>query len=77
MRMNEQIAVSTTQIPITTPKPHSVPSNGTPTFIPHKLATSVGMEMISVITASSFITTFKLLEITEAYASMVPDKMSR
>ena len=77
MIMKDVIAVVTTQIPMTIQKPHHLPSKGTPTFIPHKLAINVGTEMMSVMTASSFITTFRLFEMTEAYASIVPDKMSR
>ena len=36
-----------------------------------------GMVRMMVTAASTFITMFRLLEITEANASMVPDKMSR
>ena len=54
-----------------------LPCPGTPVFMPNMLAMSDGIEIISVITVRVFITLFWLLEITEAYASIVPLKMSR
>ena len=77
MMKNAVTPVTAIQIPMITQNPHTESPNGTATFMPHKLAMSVGIVMISVITASSFMTVFTLLEITEAYASIVPDKISR
>ena len=71
------IPVITTEMPSTIQNPPAVSPNGTPTFIPHKLAINVGIEMIIVMTVNNFITIFTLLEITDAYASIVPERMSR
>ena len=49
--------------------PQGVPENGIPaalTFIPYALNTIVGILITMVMTARTFITIFKLLEITEA-----------
>ena len=46
------------------------------TFIPKKLDTNVGIIKIMVMMVSCFITMFKLLEITDAKASIIPAKMS-
>ena len=48
---------------------------GNATFIPYKLKIMVGIDRTIVMDVSVFITIFKLLEITEAKASMVPLKI--
>ena len=50
-------------------------SKGTSTFIPKKLATIVGIDRMIVTEVRNFITIFKLLEMTDAYASIVPLRM--
>ena len=57
-------------------KPHFSPSPGTHVFIPQMDATIEGIEIISVIEVKTFITTFKLFEMIEANASIVPLRMS-
>jgi hypothetical protein len=57
--------------------PNPVFSNGTITFIPHKLASSVGTAIIIVTAVKNFMTLFVLLEIIEANALIVPVKISR
>ena len=57
---------TTTDMPITTQKPQLSPSNGTPVFIPQKAAIRLGMDTSSVMDASTFITTLRLLEMMEA-----------
>jgi hypothetical protein len=47
-------------------------SKGTSTFIPKKLATIVGIDRMIVTEVRNFMTIFKLLEMTDAYASIVP-----
>ena len=47
------------------------------TFIPHKLAISVGIDSTIVSDVRIFITMLRLFEITEANASIVPLKMLR
>ena len=47
-------------------------AKGTLTFIPKKLATIVGIAKMIVTDVRNFITIFKLLEMTDAYASIVP-----
>lgn len=52
-------------------KPNGLFVKGSPaTFMPHKLATIVGIVKIIVMRVSTFITIFKLLEITDANASI-------
>ena len=52
-------------------------ANGIPaTFIPSALVTIVGTVSTMVITDKNFIAIFKLLDITEAKASIVPLKIS-
>lgn len=51
------------------------PDSGTGTFIPKKLAIMVGIVKTIVIEVKNFMTMFKLLEITEAKASIVPLKI--
>ena len=77
MRKKEATAETTTEIASTTQNPQALSPNGTATFIPHRLAMRVGMEMMRVTTVSSFMTMFTLLEMTEAYASIVPERISR
>ena len=50
-------------------------SNGNFTFIPQKLEIIVGTANIIVTEVKNFITPFKLFEIIEAYASIVPFKI--
>lgn len=50
-------------------------ANGISTFIPKKLATMVGIDKTIVIDAKNFMTIFKLLEMIEAKASIVPLRM--
>ena len=50
-------------------------SKGLSTFIPKKLATIVGSAIIIVTEVRNFMTIFRLLEMTDAYASMVPVRM--
>ena len=47
------------------------------TFIPNKLAIKVGIIKRIEMSVSCFITTLRLLEITEAKASIIPAKISR
>jgi hypothetical protein len=42
------------------------------TFIPYKLATKVGIIKIIEMEVSCFMTTFRLFEITDAKASIIP-----
>jgi len=63
--------------PPSTPKnPHGLPCPGTHVFIPNSEAIKVGMDIIRVTEVSIFMTIFKLLEITYAYASIVPERIS-
>ena len=55
--------------------PVAVFCHGKGTFIPKKLKIMVGMVMIMVMEVSTFITEFRLLDMTELYASMVTSKM--
>ena len=50
-------------------------ANGISTFIPKKLATMVGIDKTIVIDAKNFMTIFRLLEMIEAKASIVPLRM--
>ena len=50
-------------------------ASGTGTFIPQKLAIIVGIDITIVMIARTFITIFRLFEITDAYASIVPLKI--
>ena len=69
------IRVVTTANIIIITNPNGLFSNGNFTFIPQKLDIIVGIASTIVIDVKNFITTFKLLEIIEAYASIVPFKM--
>ena len=65
------------EIKVTIRNPNLNPANGMPPrFMPNKLATRVGAEIITVIEVSTFITILRLFEITEAKASIVPDSIS-
>lgn len=64
------------EIPVTIANPCISFENGNGTFIPQILAINVGNDKTIVIDANNFITTFRLFEITEAYASIVPLRMS-
>ena len=55
--------------------PYGECANGTGTFIPQKLAIIVGIDITIVMIARTFITMFRLFEITAAYASIVPLKI--
>ncbi|MNG29177.1 hypothetical protein D3C84_1145620 [compost metagenome] len=57
------------------PKACLYPAKGTVTFIPKKLATIVGSDKIIVIDVNSFITLFRLLEITELNVVIIPFKI--
>ena len=67
---------STTDTKITIQIPYLLSSKSLGTFIPYKLAIKVGIIKIIDIEVICFIIVFILLEITEAYASMVPVKIS-
>ena len=69
------ISVNVTDINIIIGKPNLLSWNGMFTFIPQKLDTIVGTANTIVIDVKNFITPFKLLEIIEAYASIVPFKI--
>lgn len=59
-------------------KPHGESAKGIPavlTFIPYALNTIVGMDITMVIMANTFMTIFKLLDMTEAKASIMPLKI--
>ena len=58
--------------PITTQKPFGLALNATGTFIPHKLASMVGIERIIVMAAKNFITRFTLLLMILAKPSIMP-----
>ena len=51
-------------------------AQGTGTFIPKKLAIMVGIAITMVTDARNFMTIFRLFEITEANASIIPAKTS-
>lgn len=51
-------------------------AHGTGTFIPKKLAIIVGIAITIVTEARNFITIFRLFEITEAKASIIPARTS-
>ena len=51
-------------------------AQGTGTFIPKKLAIIVGIAITIVTEARNFMTMFRLLEITEAKASIMPARTS-
>ena len=72
---HETINVSIIDIDIITINPNGLSCNGSPTFIPQKLDIIVGTASIIVIDVSVFITPFRLFEIIDAYASIVPLKM--
>jgi hypothetical protein len=64
----------TTDIPIIIQKEKEL-LRGISTFIPKKLAIIVGMAMTIVTEVRNYMTMFRLLEMTEAKASMVPLRM--
>ncbi|EEL76790.1 Mg2+ transporter protein, CorA [Bacillus cereus AH676] len=66
---------SVTHMMSTITKPWASPSNGTFTFIPKKLETIVGKDKMIVIDVNSFITLFKLFDITELKVFIIPLKM--
>ena len=68
----------TTDIKITMPNPKGLPAKGIPakfTFIPYALKIIVGIDITIVTVARNFITIFKLFDITEAKASIIPLKI--
>ena len=67
--------VTTIAITIIIANPKKLSSKGTGTFIPQKLEIKVGIAKIIVIEVNVYITPFKLFEIIEAYASIVPFKI--
>ena len=73
--MNAAPVAQTKDTPTTSQNPISLSEKGTGTFIPHKLKMMVGTARIIVIDAKNFITIFRLFEITDAYASIVPLKI--
>lgn len=71
------IRVSNKEIPTTIQNPYGLFANGIPaTFIPSALVTIVGTVSTMVITDKNFIAIFRLFDITEAKASIVPLKIS-
>ena len=63
--------------PITIQKPIGLPVNGTGTFIPQNDANKVGIAMMIVMEANSFITMFRLFEIMDANVVIVPETIFR
>ena len=53
-------------MPTTTQNPQSLPSKGTPVFMPQSAAIIAGVSTKSVRTVSVFMTTLRLLEMMEA-----------
>ena len=53
-------------MPMTTQNPHVSPSKGTPVFMPQKAPIMLGMATSRVREVSTFMTTFRLLEMMEA-----------
>ena len=70
------INVNVTDISIIIGKPNLLSWNGRFTFIPQKLDTIVGTASTIVIDVKNFITPFRLFDIMDAYASIVPVRMS-
>lgn len=70
------ISVNATEISIIIGNPNLLFWNGMFTFIPQKLDTIVGTASTIVIDVRNFITPFRLFDIIDAYASIVPVKMS-
>jgi len=62
--------------PITAGKAHGACWNGRSTFIPKMLTTKVGTMRTIEMMVSRFITILRLLEITDAKASIMPVRMS-
>ena len=68
------IILATTERMITIRNPHGVLENGIPAalrFIPYALKTIVGILITMVITARTFMTMFRLLEITDAKVPII------
>ena len=66
--------LATTERMITIRNPHGVLENGIPAalrFIPYALKTIVGILITMVITARTFMTMFRLLEITDAKVPII------
>ena len=74
---NHHVAANVIIIAIATitTNPIGLFSNGSATFIPQKLDIIVGTAKIIVIDVKNFITPFRLFDIIDAYASMVPLKI--
>ena len=65
-----------TNIPMTNKNARGWAEKGRLTFIPKKLVTMVGMLSTMVMEARNFMTTFRLLEMIEANASIMELRMS-
>ena len=70
------MSVNATEISIIIGNPNLLFWNGMFTFIPQKLDTIVGTASTIVIDVKNFITPFRLFDIIDAYASIVPVRMS-